>query len=56
LRSIEMKNVKTTKNSSRINDIERAAWYARLAFGIYSESGQPPAAPAKRAPVFNVIP
>lgn len=43
--------------SQQIEDIERAAWFARLAFGIFPESGnQPPAAPQKPVAVFNVMP
>lgn len=40
-----------------IEDIERASWYARLAFGIYQEDDNPPpAAPEKSATIFHVMP
>ena len=40
-----------------IEDIERAAWYARLALGVYSETVKPPPAqPERTTPVFNVMP
>ncbi len=41
----------------QIEDIERAAWYARLAFGIYQEKVIKPAAkPVKPETVFYVMP
>ena len=40
-----------------IEDLERAAWFARLAFGVYPESDDiEPVVPKKPAPVFYVIP
>jgi hypothetical protein len=40
-----------------IEDIERADWYARLAFGVYSETVKAPSAqPERTTPVFNVMP
>jgi len=43
--------------TEKIEDIERAAWYVRLAFGVYPEKGStPPAAPEKSKPGYNVIP
>ena len=47
------KAVMTTK----IEDIERAAWYARLAFGIYQETkSKQLAEPEKPEPAFFVMP
>ena len=41
----------------KIEDVERAAWYARLAFGIYQEKAKnPPAAPEKSESTFQVMP
>ena len=41
----------------KIEDIERAAWYARLAFGIYQENeNPPPAKPTQSEKVFVVLP
>lgn len=41
----------------KIEDIERAAWYARLAFGMYQEKESvPPALPEKSKQIFYVIP
>jgi hypothetical protein len=38
-------------------EIERAAWYARLAFGIYTEAvNAPPGPPERTTPGFNVMP
>jgi len=37
-----------------IEDIEQAAWYARLALGVYTETVKAP--PEKTTPVFNVMP
>ena len=46
-----------TKKTQNIEDLERAAWYARLAFGIYQEKiVKPEAAPEKRETVFYVMP
>lgn len=40
-----------------IEDIERAAWYARLAFGIYQENViTPEAKPEKPETAFYVMP
>jgi len=43
----------------KIEDVERAAWYARLAFGIYQEksaNAKPPAPPEKSQSTFYVLP
>jgi len=46
-----------TRKIQNIEDIERAAWYARLAFGIYQEKVvKPAAAPEKPEPAFYVMP
>lgn len=43
--------------AQRIEDIERAAWYARLAFGIYQEAEvKPTATPEKPEQAFHVMP
>ena len=43
--------------TQKIEDIERAVWYARLAFGMYQEKERTPSAlPEKPKQVFNVIP
>jgi hypothetical protein len=51
-------NSKTSRKKTRtLEDIERSAWYARLAFGVYTGPGnQPPAVPEKHKPAFNVMP
>ena len=42
---------------TKIEDIERAAWYARLAFGIYQETeSRQSAEPKKSEPAFYVMP
>lgn len=48
----ELNKMKTRK----IEAIERAAWYARLAFGFYQEKQTPPAVPEKSEPIFHVMP
>ena len=43
--------------TTKIEDIERAAWYARLAFGIYQEvESKQPAGAKKSEPAFYVMP
>lgn len=52
-----MKNKTAKVMTQGIEDIERAVWYARLAFGAFPEfDNQVPAAPEKCEPVFNVMP
>ena len=47
---------RTTKKQN-IEDLERAAWYARLAFGIYQEKAIKPAVkPEKSENAFYVMP
>jgi len=47
----------TTTKTQKIEDIERAAWYARLAFGIYQEKViKPVAKPEKPESAFYVMP
>lgn len=44
-------------NRKTIEDLERAAWYARLAFGVYQDKPISPPATSKKAEVtFNVLP
>ncbi len=44
-------------NSKTIEDLERAAWYARLAFGVYQDKPvSPPAVPKKAEATINVLP
>ncbi|MBT8439973.1 MAG: hypothetical protein KJO91_09615 [Gammaproteobacteria bacterium] len=46
-----------TLKTQDIEDIERAAWYARLAFGTYQEKVAKPAkTPEKPEPTFFVMP
>ena len=56
LRGNEMKKELTKMKTQKMEDIERAAWYARLAFGFYQEKQTPPAVPEKSEPAFYVIP
>ena len=52
-----MKKELTEMKTRTIEDVERAAWYARLAFGIYREKeSTPPAPPEKSKQIFYVIP
>lgn len=52
-----MNNAMIKTTTQNIEDIERAAWYARLAFGIYQEKPtNPPAAPEKSDSAFYVLP
>jgi hypothetical protein len=45
------------RKNQNLEDIERAAWYARLAFGICQEEVvKPAAAPEKPETAFYVIP
>jgi len=47
----------TKTKTQKIEDIERAAWYARLAFGIYQEKlTKPVAKPEKPESSFYVMP
>ncbi|MCB1737779.1 MAG: hypothetical protein KDI42_06615 [Gammaproteobacteria bacterium] len=44
-------------NEACIEDIERAAWFARLAFGDLSECQEPrPTSSRGQGPAFEVIP
>ena len=45
------------KRTASIEDIERAAWYARLAFGMYQEkTDKQPVGPKKSEITFCVMP
>lgn len=39
-----------------LNDLQRAAWFARLAFGVSTDLNSIPKAPEKSQAVFHVIP
>jgi hypothetical protein len=43
-------------NSQKIEDIERAAWYARLAFGHFEEAIALPVATDQPKPIYDVLP
>ncbi|MEJ2214251.1 MAG: hypothetical protein P8Y20_09370 [Gammaproteobacteria bacterium] len=43
-------------NSKTLEDIERAAWFARLAFGVYQENMKSPPMPKTVEVKFNVLP
>ena len=44
-------------DNKTIEELERAAWYARLAFGFYQDKAtSPPAIPEKAEVTFNVLP
>jgi hypothetical protein len=51
-----MKKRQIKKKTVTIEDIERAAWYARLAFGTYQEKATLPAMIDKSQPTFDVMP
>ena len=52
-----MKQEKPKMKLKNIKDIERAAWFARLAFGTsVGKNATVPNAPKKTAPVFHVMP
>ena len=52
-----MKNKLMKKKTVSIEDIERAAWYARLAFGMYQEkTDKQLALPKKSEITFCVMP
>ena len=47
---------KRKQNQTTIQDIERAAWFARLAFGAYPEKNiRYPENPKKPTPYFEVM-
>lgn len=51
-----MKQDQTKMKTQTIEDIERAAWFARLAFGTYQEKeSTPQAPPEKLKQIFYVI-
>ena len=52
-----MKNEISKIDKENIQAIERAAWYARLAFGIQPDADNVPAAkPLNRDHIFQVMP